>query len=571
MAQSYFSSFHLGIDLGTGSLKLAAYEARNERAAYSAPLFSGRSFSASRAYPIVSPEPGVAETDPEDWVRALRAAWSDVQAQIEAAGLAPKIGSIGLSGQMHGFVPLGRDGQALHNAITWADLRGAAYADTYSRLLSGAFDRLLNAPAAGLTALILLWMKHHTPELYHDTGVILFPKDYLRYRLTGKIATDAGDASASLLWDFKAHSWSREALDLLGLDGSKLPPVLDSFSVAGFVTAEASRETGLPEGAPVAIGSADKACELYGSGFFHEYFESLAEAQAASDVTAAERSASSWPPGQPLEHASDSDWKHPRVAQVSIGTGIQVVVPVRGVPSYSPSLNFFETCAAGLGYRMAAMLNGGLALEWVRATLQRSWDSFYQEMREGKFQLPQDLIFLPYITGERSPYQNPNARGAWIGLGLHHTNTDMLAAALLGVACTIRLGIETLGIAQEATIYCVGGSTRYRPWMDIVSAMTGRRLFISPEPNASVRGAAALGAAAIGAAAATRTRIAASGAAPSRGSLTEGLSTAGSGVFMRKDNQPPVLETSPLEAPQPAWMNEYYDRFLKYYGALFGR
>jgi len=590
MAQSYVSLFHLGIDLGTGSLKLAAYEARNESSAYSAPLFSEHSFSASCAYPIVSPEPGVAETDPEEWVLALRAAWSAVQAQIEAAGLVPKLESIGISGQMHGFVPLGRNGQALHNAITWADLRGAEYADTYSRLLSGAFDRLLNAPAAGLTALILLWMKHHTPELYYDTSVILFPKDYLRYRLTGKIATDAGDASASLLWDFKAHSWSREALDLLGLDGSKLPPVLDSFSVAGFVTADASRETGLPEGVPVAVGSADKACELYGSGFFREYFGSLVEPQTAPDLATAKCSPSghiatgpfalnpivselSEPRGEPTPYpvASDSDWKHPRVAQVSIGTGIQVVVPVRGIPLYSPSLNFFETCAAGLGYRMAAMLNGGLALEWVRATLQRSWDSFYQEMREGKFQLPQDLIFLPYITGERSPYQNPNARGAWIGLGLHHTNTDMLAAALLGVACTIRLGIETLGIAQEATIYCVGGSTRYRPWMDIVSAMTGRRLFISPEPNASVRGAAALGAAAIGAAAATRTRIAASGAAPSRGSLTEGLSTAGSGVFMRKDNQPPVLETSPLEAPQPAWMNEYYDRFLKYYGALFGR
>lgn len=555
MAQYYGSLFHLGIDLGTGSLKLAAYEACDERSAYSAPLFLGRCFSASRAYPIVSPEPGVAETDPEEWVRALCATWSDVREQIEAAGLAPKLGSIGLSGQMHGFVPLGRDGRALHNAILWADLRGAEYADTYSRLLADAFDRLLNAPAAGLTALILLWMKHHTPELYHDTGLILFPKDYLRYRLTGEIATDAGDASASLLWDFNARSWSQEALDLLSLDGSKLPPVLDSFSVAGFVTVGASRETGLPEGVPVAVGSADKACELYGSGFFREYFESITTV----------RSAPSWPPGQPSEHASDSDWKHPRVAQVSIGTGIQVVIPVRGVPPYLPSLNFFETCAAGLGYRMAAMLNGGLALEWVRATLQQSWDPFYQEMREGKIRLPQDLIFLPYITGERSPYQNPNARGAWIGLGLHHTKTDMLAAALLGVACTIRLGIETLEIASEATIYCVGGSTRYRPWMDIVSAMTGRRLFISPEPNASVRGAAA-----IGAAAATRTRIAASGAAPSRGSSTEGLST-GSGVFIRKDSQPPALETSPLEAPQPVWMNEYYDRFLKYYGALFGR
>ncbi len=223
---------------------------------------------------------------------------------------------------------------------------------------------------------------------------------------------------------------------------------------------------------------------------------------------------------------------------MSIGTGIQVVVPVRGVPPYSPSLNFFETCAAGLGYRMAAMLNGGLALEWVLSAFNGNWEAIYRDLEEGKTRLPQDLIFLPYLTGERSPYQNPKARGAWIGLGLHHTKNDMLASALLGVACTIRLGIETLEIAPGAAIYCVGGSTRYRPWMNIVSAMTGRRLLVSPDPDASVRGAAAIGAAAPG-----------------------GHTT---------DDMPAPLETSPVESEQPEWMNEYYARFREYYAALFG-
>jgi xylulokinase len=575
MAHSYSSSLHLGIDLGTGSLKLAAYctladqVGDGERGGNSshplrsplAQVFSGRRFSASSAYPIVSPSPGIAETDPEAWIGALRSAWQDVRTQIVGAGLVPKLESIGISGQMHGFVPLGRDGRALHNAILWADLRGAEYVNIYARLLSGSFDRLLNAPAAGLSALILLWMKHHEPELYHNTHFILFPKDYLRYRLTGGIATDAGDASASLLWDFMAHSWSGNALDRLGLDSAKLPPVLDSFDVAGFVTASASRETGLPEGVPVAVGSADKACELYGSGFFYEYF-SCSTDKTTHSAPAARGTSPGSSPVRPLiqsqKSAHDSDWATPHIAQVSIGTGIQVVIPVRGVPPYSPSLNFFATCVMGLGYRMAAMLNGGLALEWVRTTLQSSWAEFYADLERGRSELPRDLIFLPYLSGERSPYQNPNARGAWIGLGLHHTKSDMLKAALLGVACSIRLGIETLQIAPGAAIYCVGGSTRYRSWMNIVSAVTGRRLLVSPAPDASVRGAAALGAAA------------------SWSHITEAAPPFHSPLVPESrraivaEAMPAPLESSPVESEQPEWIGEYFDRFLKYYGALFG-
>ncbi|MEN6297987.1 MAG: FGGY family carbohydrate kinase, partial [Rectinema sp.] len=315
------NSLRLGIDLGTGSLKLIAY-------------CGGRAFSASRKYEILSPASGVAETDPEEWIRALSSAWKAVRAQLLEAQISLDTTSIGLSGQMHGFVPISKSGKALHNAILWADVRGAEYAEMYSRLLNGAFDRLLNAPAAGLTALILLWLKHSKPDLYKRTAFILFPKDYLRYRLTGHIGTDAGDASATLLWDFKAHSWSQEAFNVLGLESSKLPPVLDSFSVGGFVTGEASRETGLPEGVPVAVGSADKSCEIYGSGFFNDYFEHHTPRLAASG------------PSSPVvgvsvgEPATDADWQQPHIAQVSIGTGIQVVIPVRGIPPYSPALNF---------------------------------------------------------------------------------------------------------------------------------------------------------------------------------------------------------------------------------------
>lgn len=537
------SLVRLGIDLGTGSLKMKAF-------------CEDTSFSASQRYEILSPRAGIAETDPQAWIRALKSAWEDIRNQLEWARLSADVASIGLSGQMHGFVPVSKSGKALCNAILWADVRGAEYAESYSHLLGNSFDRLMNAPAAGLTALILMWLKNNEPELYVSTSRILFPKDYLRYRLTGILGTDAGDASASLLWDFKAHTWSEAVLSALNLDGSKLPPVLDSFALGGIVTEAASRETGLPAGVPVAVGSADKSCEIYGSGFFNDYFASAAapvgESAFAASTTPATRAhtfSSDWALAGAApsvrEQSLDADWAHPGAALVSIGTGVQVVIPVRGIPPYSPSLNFFETCVRGVRYRMAAMLNGGLALEWVLAAFKGGWASFYHDLDEGRVSLPHDLIFLPYLTGERSPYQNSKARGAWIGLGLHHSNSDMLASALLGVACTIRLGMETLSIAPHATIYCVGGSTRHLTWMRIVSAMTGRRLLISPEPDASVRGAAAIGASAR-------------------------ISKKAQPGFSSPAEMPTPLATSPIETAQADWMNEYYEKFKSYYAALFG-
>ncbi|SLM12820.1 putative Carbohydrate kinase, FGGY [uncultured spirochete] len=538
---------HIGIDLGTGSLKLSAYAGE-------------RAFSASCGYDIFSPEPGIAETDPEAWIAALKTAWLAVCAQLQNAGLPIELASIGLSAQMHGFVPISETGAALHNAILWADLRGAAYAGLYSSLLAGSFDRLMNAPAAGLTALILLWMKHHEPELYAKTHYILFPKDYLRFRLTGDIATDPGDASASLLYDFRTCRWAEDAIEALGMDHSKLPVIRDSFSPGGVVTGKASRETGLPEGVLVATGSADKACEIYGSGFFGEYFRELALA-GSPDMGIMSRQAPArgkFLNSAPLRgtgmnsalsredmHSApfrghDSDWQSPKAAQVSIGTGIQVVIPVRGLAPYEPGLNFFESCVPSVRYRMAAMLNGGLALEWVLSMLNADWESLYRAMDEGKTRLPQDLLFLPYLTGERSPYQNPDARGAWIGLGLHHTRNDLLSAALLGVACTIRLGMESLGVAPDASVYCVGGSTRFKTWMNIVSEVTGRALFVTDQPDASVRGAAAIGRAA-----------------------------AETGAFDAR-RLPAPLETTRIEAESPAWIEHYYSRFKSSYEALFG-
>lgn len=497
------TKIRVGIDLGTGSLKLVAFAGDD-------------TYSASHAYRIYSPRAGVAETDPEEWVFALRKAWESVRRKLVDAGHEIEIASIGLCGQMHGFVPVSEQGDALHNAILWADSRGSEFIPEYDDLLSSSYDRLLNAPAAGLTALLLLWLKRCDPDLYARTWRILFPKDYLRFRLTGSVATDPGDASATLLYDFKEHAWSEDTLAALGIDGAKLPEIRDSFSLAGHITVRAAKETGLPEGTPVAVGSADASCALYGSGLFPEYFATR-------------------------ENRAEGDWKCPRVAQVSIGTGAQVIVPVRGVPPYAPELNFFESCVRGVGYRMAAMLNGGIALDWVLSSLGTDWDSFYRDIDSGRAGLPNDLVFLPYLAGERSPYRNPDARGAWIGIGLHHKRDDLLAAALLGVACTVRLGLETLGADCETSVVSVGGSSRYHSWMRIVSSVLERPIKVCSVTDASARGAAAIG-----------------------------LSAATLGAFSVEDIPQP-RDASLVEPDDLPWMAAYYARFRSCYASLFGK
>jgi xylulokinase len=492
----------LGIDLGTGSLKLVA-------------IVGDTSYSASRTYNNLSPEADIAETDPEEWILALRETWSIVRSQLIKDGRETDIASIGISGQMHGFVPISEKGETLHNAILWADSRGSEFLDASNRSLAPFFDRILNAPAAGLTALTLLWIKKYRSDLYERTGKILFPKDYLRFRLTGEIATDPGDASASLLYDFQIHNWSEEALAVLGLDREKLPEIRDSFHLAGYITNRASKETGLPVGVPLAIGSADTSCALYGSGIFSDFF--------------IER-----------EYKDKNDWIMPNRAQISIGTAAQVIAPVKSIPQYNPALNFFESCVQGVGYRMAAMLNGGLALEWVLSSLESNWDSFYSALDSGKVSLSKDLLFLPYLAGERSPYRNPNARGAWIGIGMHHKKNDLLAAALLGVACTVRLGLETLGMDQNASILFVGGSSRKLSWMRIVASVLEHSIEVSAMSDVSARGAAAIG-----------------------------LQSVESQAFSVR-SVPALSETTNVKCERLPWMSDYYRRFKACYSALYG-
>jgi len=441
----------LGIDLGTGSIKVLLQE-----------LDGTLRSSASAVYPVLSPEPGAAETDPELWMSALAEAMAQLHQQVvlQCQSTLP-IDAIGFSGQMHGIVPLSQNGEVIHPAILWADSRGREFLPLMERHIKGHEPEIMNAPNAGMTALSILWLKKYHPELYEKTRWFLFPKDYIRYRLTGQICTDFSDASGSLLYNFKNQSWDQDLCRLLQIDERKLPPIRKSLEVTGHTFGEALR-FGLPEQVPVVAGAGDTPAALFGSACY-------IDTPASSGII-----------------------------QISVGTAVQVVRPLTSIPEYNQALNYYESVLPGQGYQMAAMLNGGLALERVREWLRYDWDEFYQDFDKAPTDIPADLTFLPYLAGERTPYRNPNSRGAWIGLSLQHTRRDLMASALFGVACTVRLGIETLlgtknfAYFTDFTCRLVGGSSRRLGWVTLLASVLEHPLQVAEISDASARGAAAM-------------------------------------------------------------------------------
>ena len=429
---------YLGIDLGTGSVKLMLVDGKGEARV------------ASAAYPIEAPQSGFSETDPAEWIRAIR------QALAEFSDLS-SVRSIGFSGQMHGIVLLDAANQAsLGRAILWSDQRGSSTLARFNALDNDYQARLLNAPASGMCATSLLWLKQERPTFYAKIRTVLFPKDYLRFMMTGQKATDYSDASGSLLYDFKERTWYSALIKELGLAEAYLPPIRAGIAQAGTVSAFGAQLFGLPEGIPVAIGGGDSTVAMFGSHL----------------------------------HSTNQ-------LQMSVGTGAQISRPIAAdqLPAWNPALNVFEGIRSIDRYQVAAMLNAGIALEWVRRLIKRDWNEIYAALESrSAAPNPPDLLFLPYLSGERTPYMNPSARGSWIGLGLHHTEMDLAFAALLGVACTLRLGLETLGMDGVDSIRAVGGSLKFDYWRNLLASVIGQPLEISEQTDISAYGAARIAA-----------------------------------------------------------------------------
>ena len=412
---------------------------------------------ASAGYAVTSAMAGYAESDPADWWNAVR---SCAREAVRVGGTRPA--AIGLSGQMHGLVLATADGVALRPALLWADSRATGVLAVYRRLGPAALARLANPLTPGMTGPLLIWVAEHEPETYRGARWALAPKDWLRARLTGEIHAEPSDASASLLYDVPGDRWDLEVVGALGLDAGLLAPVLPSAGeLAGHLTAWAADELGLPAGIPVAAGAGDTAAATLGSGI------GLGE------------------------------------VQLTVGTGAQVIRPLAAPASRADAgVHLYRLATPDGWYQMGATLSAGLSLNWVREIMNATWDELYASAsRPGPARGP---VFVPHLSGERTPYCDPALRGSWTGLSLADDRTSLLRSALEGVAFAIRDALDAL-LGEPPSreqgpphLRLAGGGTLAAGWRQLLADVLGLPLYAVDVPTASGRGAALLGAVAAG-------------------------------------------------------------------------
>jgi xylulokinase len=432
----------LGLDLGTSSAKAVVVDT------------AGQVLSqASAGYAVTSATAGYAESDPADWWQAVIACAREA---VAAAGRQPV--AIGLSGQMHGLVMTARDGGALRPALLWADSRATGCLGAYRRLGSQALARLANPLAPGMTGPMLMWIAEHEPLTYADAHWALPPKDWLRARLTGEFLAEPSDASATLLYDVIGDRWDLEVVSALGLDASLLAPLLLSAgALAGHLTAAAGAELGLPAGIPVAAGAGDTAAAILGSGI-----------------------------------AADAG------VMLTVGTGAQVIRPLTAPVSRADAgVNLYRAATPDGWYQMGATISAGISLNWVRETMNASWQELYASADQpGR---ARDPVFVPHLSGERTPYSDPALRGSWTSLSLASDRASLLRSALEGVAFAIRDALGALlGDRRPPRLRLAGGGTLAVSWRQLLADVLDVPLYAVDVPAASGRGAALLGAAAAG-------------------------------------------------------------------------
>lgn len=413
---------------------------------------------ASAEYEFLSPQPLWTEQDPELWWAATVAATRQV---ISENGARPtEIEAVGLTGQMHGSVLLDGDGEVVRPAILWNDQRTGEECDEIRRRVGR--ERLIeitgNDALTGFTAPKLLWVQRHEPESWARVRHVMLPKDYVRYRLSGVAATDVADGSGTILFDLAERTWSPQVLDALEIEPSLMPATFESPAVTGTVGRLGAEMTGLTEGTRVVAGGGDQSANAVGVG-------------AVS----------------------------PGIVALSLGTS-GVVFATTDRPSVETQGRVHAFCHAvpGRWHMMGVMLSAAGSLRWLRDTLapDRSFDALV----EGAAEIPagsDGLLFLPYLTGERTPHPDPLARGAFVGLTVRHDLRHLTRAVLEGVAFGLRDGLDLMveaGLATPGQVRVSGGGIRSGLWRQILSDVLESEIATVPTEEGAAYGAALLAA-----------------------------------------------------------------------------
>ncbi len=397
---------YIGIDLGTSSVKLLLSDEKGNIQK-----------TVSKDYPLMFPHPGWSEQDPLEWFDKTMEALKELVSGIDKS----LVKGISFGGQMHGLVALDENDNVIRPAILWNDNRTTAEVDFLNNEIGK--DKLseytANIAFAGFTAPKILWMKKNEPENFSRIKKIMLPKDYLAYRLSGTFCTDYSDASGMLLLDVKNRKWSKEMLEICSISEDQLPQLFESYEKVGTLKKEIADETGLGADVVIAAGAGDNAAAAVGTGTVGD-----------------------------------------GMCNISLGTSGTIFISSKkfGVDPNN-ALHSFDH-ADGSFHLMGCMLSAASTKKWWMEDILKSKDYFGEEGLMNKNLGENHVFFLPYLMGERSPWNDPNARGTFTGITLDTSRYDMLQAVMEGMAYATRDMYEvarSIGICPERTKICGGG------------------------------------------------------------------------------------------------------------------
>jgi len=436
---------YVGIDLGTSAVKLLLMNEKGEIQKI-----------VSKEYPIFFPQPGWSEQNPEDWYTQTMEGLKELLAEADKS----QVAGISFGGQMHGLVILDAQDNVIRPALLWNDGRTFEECDYLNDVIGKETlsKYTANISFTGFTAPKILWVKNKEPENFAKIAKIMLPKDYIAYKLTGVHCTDVSDASGMLIFDVKNRCWSKEMCEICGVKEEQLAKVYESYEAVGCVLPEIAAQLGIGENVKVAAGAGDNAAAAVGTGTVGD-----------------------------------------GMCNISLGTSGTVFISSKnfGVDKFNALHSFAH--ADGSYHLMGCMLSAASCNKWWMDEIIGTKE--YAAEQKAITKLGENKVFfLPYLMGERSPHNNPNARGTFIGMTMDTTRADMTQAVLEGVAFALRDSFEVakdLGIKIERTKIC-GGGAKSPLWKEIIANVLNIKVDVLESEEGPSMGGAMLAAVACG-------------------------------------------------------------------------
>lgn len=432
---------YIGVDLGTSAVKLLLMDSKGKIQKI-----------VSKEYPLYFPHPGWSEQKPEDWFEKSIEGIKELTEECDKY----QVAGISFGGQMHGLVALDKEDHVIRPAILWNDGRTGEETDYLNQVIGKEklSQYTANIAFAGFTAPKILWMKKHEPENFAKISKIMLPKDYLAYKLSGSFCSDVSDASGMLLMDVKNRRWSKEMMNICGITEEQLPKLYESYEVVGTLRPSIAKELRLQETVKVIAGAGDNAAAAVGTGTVGD-----------------------------------------GMCNISLGTSGTIFISSKkfGVDEHNALHSFAH--ADGNYHLMGCMLSAASCNKWWNEDILKTTD--FAAEQAGITKLGENQVFyLPYLMGERSPHNDPDARATFIGMTMDTTREDMTQAVLEGVAFGLRDSLEvarSLGLQIERTKIC-GGGAKSPLWKKIIANVMDMKVDVIESEEGPALGGAMLAA-----------------------------------------------------------------------------